>query len=417
MDIACDVIGNPIHDGVWTYTWENGRQLRRMACDATIAEFVYNADGLRVQKTVNGVTTNYTLHGKNIVHMTKGNAELHFWYDAQNRPAIVEFNGTKYGYLYNLQGDVIGLIDSANTEVVKYTYDAWGKPLSVTGSLANTIGYYNPFRYRGYVYDVETGFYYVSSRYYDSKIGRWINADEQISGNSKDIKGQNLFSYCFNNSVNMIDYTGNWPSWSQIFAAVATVAIAAVFVATVVASAGAAGVAAGIAAASMGATGTMVSVAMTAGTIGTYTVAAGIGACALSNTGEILTGTNVIRDELMGGNEEAYDVFQSALNVAGGGIMVIGQTNPGVTGNAAKPSPDAQAVHTVPTIGNPGTSFDKLYGGNLGNFQRTYYDYRGKISLQIDFTHHGNPSAHSNPHLHIWGASVRGKQINLRYLN
>ena len=144
VDIAYDAIGNPIHDGVWTYTWENGRQLRRMACDATIAEFVYNADGLRVQKTVNGVTTNYTLHGKNIVHMTKGNAELHFWYDAQNRPAIVEFNGTKYGYLYNLQGDVIGLIDSANTEVVKYTYDAWGKPLSVTGSLANTIGYYNP---------------------------------------------------------------------------------------------------------------------------------------------------------------------------------------------------------------------------------------------------------------------------------
>ena len=83
--------------------------------------------------------------------MTQDNNNLHFWYDAQNRPAVVEFNGTKYGYLYNLQGDVIGLIDSANTEVVKYTYDAWGKPLSVTGSQANTIGYYNPFRYRGYV--------------------------------------------------------------------------------------------------------------------------------------------------------------------------------------------------------------------------------------------------------------------------
>lgn len=97
--------------------------------------------------------------------------------DAQNRPAIVEFNGTKYGYLYNLQGDVIGLIDSANTEVVKYTYDAWGKPLSVTGSLANTIGYYNPFRYRGYVYDVETGLYYLRSRYYNPNWGRFVNAD------------------------------------------------------------------------------------------------------------------------------------------------------------------------------------------------------------------------------------------------
>ena len=200
VDIAYDAIGNPIHDGVWAYTWENGRQLRRMACDATIAEFVYNADGLRVQKTVNGVATNYTLHGKNIVHMTKGNAELHFWYDAQNRPAIVEFNGTKYGYLYNLQGDVIGLIDSANTEVVRYTYDAWGKPLSVTGSLANTIGYYNPFRYRGYVYDVETGLYYLRSRYYNPSWGRFVNADILITGN--------LFYYCKNAPIGRADTNG-----------------------------------------------------------------------------------------------------------------------------------------------------------------------------------------------------------------
>ena len=216
VDIAYDAIGNPIQDGVWTYTWENGRQLRRMACDATIAEFVYNADGLRVQKTVNGVTTNYTLHGKNIVHMTKGNAELHFWYDAQNRPALVEFNGTKYGYLYNLQGDVIGLIDSANTEVVKYTYDAWGKPLSVTGSLANTIGYYNPFRYRGYVYDVETGLYYLRSRYYNPSWGRFVNADNQLDARVT-IKAQNIFSYCANLPVLLVDENGHrWDFWDKV---------------------------------------------------------------------------------------------------------------------------------------------------------------------------------------------------------
>ena len=207
VDIACDAIGNPIHDGVWTYTWENGRQLRRMACDATIAEFVYNADGLRVQKTVNGVATNYTLHGKNIVHMTKGNAELHFWYDAQNRPAIVEFNGTKYGYLYNLQGDVIGLIDSANTEVVKYTYDAWGKPLSVTGSLANTIGYYNPFRYRGYVYDVETGLYYLRSRYYNPSWGRSLSTDYLLAKIGDKYAG-NLFAYAHNAPIARADSDG-----------------------------------------------------------------------------------------------------------------------------------------------------------------------------------------------------------------
>ena len=85
------------------------------------AEFVYNADGLRVQKTVNGVATKYTLHGKNVVHMTSGADELHFFYDAQNKPAVVIFNGIAYAYLYDLQGDVIGLVDNNGTQMVSYT--------------------------------------------------------------------------------------------------------------------------------------------------------------------------------------------------------------------------------------------------------------------------------------------------------
>ena len=101
---------------------------------------------------------------------------------------------------------MIGLIDSANTEVVKYTYDAWGKPLSVTGSLANTIGYYNPFRYRGYVYDVETGLYYLRSRYYNPSWGRFVNADKIIR---KSLLGYNLYSYCRNDPENNHDSSGN----------------------------------------------------------------------------------------------------------------------------------------------------------------------------------------------------------------
>ena len=75
--IRYDAIGNPLNDGTWTYTWQNGRQLQKMQKAGVTAEFVYNADGLRVQKTVNGVATKYTLHGKNIVHMTSGTDELH----------------------------------------------------------------------------------------------------------------------------------------------------------------------------------------------------------------------------------------------------------------------------------------------------------------------------------------------------
>ncbi len=124
----------------------------------------------------------------------------HFAYDAQNRPAIVAYNGTKYAYIYNLQGDVLGLIDSNGTEVVKYTYDAWGKVLSATGFLASTMGIVQPFRYRGYVYDVETGLYYLRSRYYNPGWQRFVNADTLIKGN--------LYTYCKNNSLLWRDNLG-----------------------------------------------------------------------------------------------------------------------------------------------------------------------------------------------------------------
>ena len=107
--------------------------------------------------------------------------ELHFYYDAQSRPAFVEYNGVKYRYVHNLQGDVVGIVDSADNLVVEYRYDAWGKPLNITGSLADTLGRRNPFRYRGYVYDEETGLYYLRSRYYNPVAGRFANADVYIA--------------------------------------------------------------------------------------------------------------------------------------------------------------------------------------------------------------------------------------------
>ena len=128
--------------------------------------------------------TSGCLHGKNVVHMTHGADELHFFYDAQNRPAMVVYNGTAYAYVKSLQGDIVAILDEAGAVVVSYVYDAWGTPIDKSGTLAETLGTLNPFRYRGYVYEEETGLYYLRSRYYNPNLGRFVNADRVFDANA-----------------------------------------------------------------------------------------------------------------------------------------------------------------------------------------------------------------------------------------
>ena len=116
--------------------------------------------------------------------------------------------------MYNPQGDVIGLFDDELNVVVEYTYDSWGKILSITGPLQYSLGRTNPFRYRGYYYDNESGMYYLYSRYYHPEIGRFINADE-VAGVNNDITAYNLFAYCGNNPICRIDISGN--AWETVF--------------------------------------------------------------------------------------------------------------------------------------------------------------------------------------------------------
>ena len=205
----------------------------------------YNADGKRISKTVNGATTEYFLNGSQILAQKTGESTIWFFYDSEgNRIGMIR-NGYAFYYMYNLQGDVIGLMDARNGRIVaRYTYDAWGK-CTVQNADGWTAGDANPFRYRGYYYDTETGLYYLNSRYYDPEVGRFISADNAISGTGESVQGYNLFSYCFNNPVNMEDPTGNWPKWLEKAAkavAVAAVVVTAVVV-VAVATAGTGGVA------------------------------------------------------------------------------------------------------------------------------------------------------------------------------
>ena len=214
QEITYDAIGNPLrYKSGWQFTWRDGRRLATATKGNKSLSFQYDASGYRTQKTVNGVATDYLLDGDKIVSQIYNNQQIWFDYDAAGIRHAMSYNGNSYYYYYNLQGDVIGLYDSALNSVVQYTYDSWGRVLSITGSLAETVGKANPFRYRGYYYDSETELYYLNSRYYDPETGRWINADDAIAGVGGDIRGYNLFAYCMNGPVNMSDHTGHWPQW------------------------------------------------------------------------------------------------------------------------------------------------------------------------------------------------------------
>ena len=117
--------------------------------------------------------------------------------------------GVTYLCRKDLQGNIIALIDTNGNEVVQYWYDAWGNQLATGNS---TLANINPFRYRSYYYDTETGLYYLNSRYYDPSIGRFINADDISYIQPEQINGLNLFAYCGNNPVMHTDNEGNMPN-------------------------------------------------------------------------------------------------------------------------------------------------------------------------------------------------------------
>ncbi len=215
--ITYDQIGNPLTYGGNTFAW-TGRQLDSISGNGNTIDYKYNANGIRTEKTVNGVTTKYFIEGDRIVLEKAGNEERAFWYDGNgNAAAFVIYDAAgmhPYYYFRNGQGDIIGLFDGNGTIVARYSYDSWGNLLSIKDGSGSDktndttfVGYKNPLRYRGYYYDSETKLYYLQSRYYNPEWGRFLNADGIIGANG-DLTSNNLFAYCSNNPVMFADPSG-----------------------------------------------------------------------------------------------------------------------------------------------------------------------------------------------------------------
>ena len=343
--IRYDAIGNPLSDGTWTYTWQNGRQLQKMQKSGVTAEFVYNADGLRVQKTVNGVATKYTLHGKNVVHMTSGTDELHFFYDAQNRPAVVVYNGTAYAYVKSLQGDIVAILDENGNTVVSYGYDAWGAPLWCTGELAETLGKVQPFRYRGYVFDEETGLYYLRSRYYNPWWGRFVNADCIYSAN--------CFAYCGNTPVIFFDEDGMQMSLKIDFDDRAFV---------------------------------------------THLMFGGGGGFSYSGRCEDISSGAVIRQRAL-----AYENEWISMGYDSSWDTHTWNTTEATTNSEPFLSEEYWEKHKAPLQSTPNSMLNTTRYNSytrMWEFSCSYYDDAGRWCIRIDYTNHGRED-HGNPHIHM----------------
>ena len=205
-----------------TFQWVKGNKLNRISyINGKYVSFDYDCDGLRTSKTYydsSGVHTHdYSFDGNKIVReiisSQDGNKKLHYLY-VNDEIVGFTYNQEKYKYKKNFRNDIIAICDSSNNLVARYEYDAWGNCVvfNADGSINTSptfIGNINPFRYRGYYYDVETGLFWCNSRYYNPEWGRWISPDSIEYLDPESINGLNLYAYCGNDPVNMFDPDGH----------------------------------------------------------------------------------------------------------------------------------------------------------------------------------------------------------------
>ncbi len=189
-----------------------GRRLVEHIIGGVTYTYTYNDQGIRTSKSNGTTTTEYFLEGSLVLFEKTGNDVIYYTYDVDGSLLSMNYNGDEYFYIKNLQGDIIEIVDASGNTVARYRYDAWGNIVHLWDSGIG-IANINPYRYRGYRLDLETGLYYLNSRYYDPSIGRFISADSINYLDPSSEQGLNLYAYCGNNPVMYSDPSGNMPEW------------------------------------------------------------------------------------------------------------------------------------------------------------------------------------------------------------
>ena len=210
-----DANGNLLSDGKYTYSWTKGSLLEKVTGDGLEAVYTSDASGIRTSKKVNGITTEYLTAGGSVLSEKKNGVWQHYLYDGSGQLMAIRYKGADYYYIRDGLMTITGLVDANGVAVVNYRYDSWGTVTGTTGSMAASLGKDNPYRFKGYYYDEETGMYYLKSRYYQPEICRFISADEEdvLTSTYVGFTNKNLYLYCDNNSLEKVDECGDIAEW------------------------------------------------------------------------------------------------------------------------------------------------------------------------------------------------------------
>ena len=184
-----------------TNNYDNRNQLIRTVTGGSAVENLYNGEGYRVEKRVNGAITRYLYdYDKVVLEVDQSGSQK-----ARNiygtNLLMRTADGTTYYYMYNGHADVTALLRPDGTIAATYYYDAFGNITDTTGSASNSI------TYAGYQYDKETGLYYLNARMYDPKTARFLQEDTYL-GDRNDPLSLNLYTYCHNEPIMYTDPTG-----------------------------------------------------------------------------------------------------------------------------------------------------------------------------------------------------------------
>jgi RHS repeat-associated protein len=185
--------------GTTSYSYDFENRLTNVALPSgSNVQFVYNGDGLRLQKTgVGGVVTKYVLDQLNVLLEKNASGATTVRYV----PGVARIAGTDVRYyLEDRMGSVLALVDSTQTVTDTFRYDAWGNLLAEQGSTAT------PYQWIGdeaYYLNADIGLYLLGLRFYSSMLGRFITRDP--IGFDGDI---NLYRYVGNSPLNGIDPSG-----------------------------------------------------------------------------------------------------------------------------------------------------------------------------------------------------------------